>query len=162
MKGGFMEYDRLFRARAWSWAKTTGADQQELYQVAWVAYLRNQTRVDENQYPAAYLFRVADSAILSFLQEQRKEDQVEANLSGDAPVMPDRALEIKQQLAGLSHEARQVVRLLLEGPAEVLGLVGDETPRKIRASIVRHLRQRYSHAKSYAVMREVKEAVACM
>lgn len=73
---------------------------------------------------------------------------------------PRRALMFKETLANLSEEAREVAMIILNGPAEILGLVGNEPPKAIRGAIKNHLRdQGWDWPSIWQAFKELKEVV---
>lgn len=63
--------------------------------------------------------------------------------------------------ADLSDEARYIAEMLISSPAEVLGLVGGETPRQVRGIIRRHLLEDlgWTHPQAWAGMNALKAAL---
>jgi hypothetical protein len=64
-------------------------------------------------------------------------------------------------LHGWAAEARHLVWLVLDAPSEVLGLVGNETPRDLRRKIRQHLRDLgYTHQRVAAAFAMVRASLA--
>ena len=118
-----------------------------------------------------YLYRVLENGLRDFIRKNRRivtlpppEDGQDGIVERDALVQqhtewhPQIALRGKDLVDSLSHEAQQVARILLTAPAEILELVGTESPREVRGRIVEHLREQdWSWPSIWRAFKELKE-----
>ena len=76
--------------------------------------------------------------------------------SGD----PSDSCGFRDLVRALSDEARGVVQILIDGPAEALHIIGTEPPKMIRGAITRFLYRRgLNRPRARAVMDELRSAV---
>ena len=76
---------------------------------------------------------------------------------------PRKRLELKETIDGMSEEAKFVVSVILDCPAEILELDGTEKPKTIRGALVRYLRESgWAWSLIWDTFKEVKTTVARM
>ena len=73
----------------------------------------------------------------------------------------DHCMRLQHLLDSVTEEARYVIEMLLDVPAETLQLLGTEPPKILRGKIVQHLiqKQKIDKNKAYGILREVKVAL---
>ena len=88
------------------------------------------------------------------------------SLPEDADQQPDpcRALMVKEWLAGLPNECREVAMIILNGPAETLGAVDDLLGRKkVLGALRGHLREQgWTWSRIWKTIRAMKREVAAL
>lgn len=124
---------------AWSFHHRTGLEVEDLFQEACFAYYMWAER-DPNYDPrkaafASYAYMCMRSHLCNVVTKCRdtasKDKEYPTQLIILQPA-PDEALAFREQLAGLSEEARFVIRLVFESPNEYLCLTSRGAQAKIR------------------------------
>ena len=156
----YEEVKPVIVARAVSWSETTGWDIGELISVGNWLFMRELHRKKGRFDPKkssikSWMRRRLDQYYCDYTQRLRKStmafvdpetllilEATEAMRPGTALPFKDArwSAEFRETLIGLSEEAQAVAKILIDGPAEALGVLGSEAPRMIRGALRRHLR----------------------
>ena len=151
----------LIYSRARFFAQRTGHDLDELLSEADVVFMNVcRTYKQRNAKFSTYLYKCLTTRLQTFVNKtDLPKEQPEDNLTLSSAHNPRQKLMFKEKIMSLSREARDVAMMLLEGPAEVLGIIGTEPPKMVRGAIQRHLIESgVSHERSWHVLRELQNS----
>ena len=162
----FGDHHNMIREQAHSFNRTTGFDYSELYSQGLVVFM-NAVRKWDGVRKFSTLLGVClrrDFIKLTQRMDQPPDPETREDEISRSPSPADTLLgkeRVEGILAGLSAEARHVVRLMLEGPAEALGILGSEPPRVIRGAVHRYLvhKRGKTHEQSWTVLRELRTKI---
>jgi len=162
----FKDHVNMIRDRAWSFHNTTGLDYDELFSEGLVIFMKAVQAWDGKRKFSTVFYRILNNEFSTFIRKMDACPEMEADTLPARVPNPRQALQWKEKLehflTGLSGEARHVAKLVLNGPAEAIGIIGTEPPRVVRGAIHRYLvRDRgVSHQKAWAVLKELREAMS--
>lgn len=147
-------------------------------------FMRAFEKWDKERPFSTFLFRVLTNGLIDFVRktdvplsverlrielgvpstpddDQDRDVSERTYLPDDKTIHPADSLHRKELLDGLSSDAKYIVRLLLEGPAEFIDILGSEPPKIIRGAIKNHLRDcGWKWADIWASFREIKLMVS--
>lgn len=160
----YKQHEGILRQKALSFSQTTGRNFDDLMSEANWAFLYAVKTWDGKRKFNTWLQVQLRGFLINICRKVRLPEEFDPDLLPAREPDPYRRLcwkeKTEQLLKKLSKEARHVVTLLLEGPSEALGIIGTEPPKVIRGAIHKYLlTQGLTHAKSWEILRELKEAV---
>lgn len=146
----------LIRKIAWSYAKTTGLEFDELFGVAAVGYARAQNEYDpEKTKWSTWAWTTMRRELNSYLvNESRRNAVYDPDPKGGDN--PEKHVEFKEEIGNLSQEAQTVCRTIFSSPAEFLAY----GPKASRGKIKDMLREQgWSWNRIWGSFREIKSLV---
>lgn len=154
---------KMIQKKAWSYQRTSGIDIDELMSEGDMIFMRAIEKWDGKRPFGTFLWTCLDNGFRKFMVkvDVPGDQEILESLSDPEPV-PGSRMMFREIVEGLSKEARDVVTMILNGPAEALDIIGSEPPKMIRGAIQRHLVNDLgmTHRKSWEVINELKEVVA--
>jgi hypothetical protein len=135
----------------------------ELLSVAHIAFLKTERNWKESRGKfSTLLVSIIRNEFKLYIRDMPPlsyEQQVER---ASLKYSPSKAITLEDTVSTLSKEAKHVINLFLDGPAEALGIKGYEPPKIIRSLLKRHLilERGWSHVTYHNAMNEVRQFVA--
>ena len=122
----FKQYEKLIWSRAHSFAKSTGHDVEELHAIGCLAFVDKVGKFNsERGALSTFVYHVVNNAIKEHIKNEQMQNHGELNeLYNHSVVHPkiEREINLKQKIAMLGEEAREVADVLFNCPAEFLEL----------------------------------------
>lgn len=156
----------LVRARARSFAQTTGLPYDELESEALVAFaVALGSYDDEKSSINTWVYKCVENALITWAQNEHVRnfheelvDEIPDRENGPSPFAE---LAFKETIASLSAEAQEIVRIILQAPEEVVGLLEEKKPGAIRSRLRFHMQTAlgWGWHKCWKVTNELKEAM---
>jgi hypothetical protein len=143
----FEKHDLLLHKLSHQCASRCGRPEDEVYGQACYLFMHSLETypVDKPHYKLAqWIACVVRNGLIDWAHKYDLPPDPETlpELTTDIPD-PSKALMVKEWLAGLSGECREVAMIILDGPAEVLGLgTGMIVPKAVRGALRHYLRSR--------------------
>lgn len=122
---------------AWSFAKSTGVDFDDLKSEGTLALIRAIRRYDpDRELHLSTLVQIAvRNAMISYLSHSRKHTPTEAVDVTCRHSSGVQRYEFLDTLSKLGDEAKEVAKIIFEAPCEVLGIAADSSPCTVRVAI---------------------------
>jgi hypothetical protein len=159
----FVKYERLLHKLAWEAASRCGRPERELYAEACFQFMRvTETWDEERGQFGTFLYRCVWNGLAQWGMRNKLVDLGDEQYTPEATtsITPESTLKLKDWLESLSEEARQVVRIILDGPAEVLDLGVDGCKCITRKMLREYLREQgWQWKVIHRVMVELKEGI---
>jgi len=139
------QHNKLLHDLSHKCAFNSGKTEEEVYQQACLLFMEATKSYDPDRNAAfsTYLYRYVKNGLVTWGMHKTNDMPVsDENIPEQMDTAPDprKALMMKEWLAGLSKECREIAGILLNGPAEVLDLVGTESPKAVRGALWNYLR----------------------
>ena len=159
----FTKHEKMLHKLAYQCARRCGREEPEVFQQACLIFMRATSSYNPARAGfGTYLWMMVHNCLIEWA---KRNDLPPEN--GEVPEVthdlnPRRTLELKEWLEELSEECREVAKIILSGPSEVLDLTGQTLcPKAVRGALVRHLRSEGWHwSKVWRTMRKMKTAVS--
>ena len=134
----FADYTKLIHALAWSIHRSTRVDQDDLFGEGALAFVRVDREFDKTRHLkfSTLLTISARNAMLDYaysIKARPLGDAVPLDKAHDEP-SATRFIRVKQMIASLGAEAREVVEIILGAPSDVLGVICSTADGDSRAS----------------------------
>lgn len=158
----FMQYEGIIHDRANSFASTTGISADEFISEGYVIFMESIPKWDGSKASfGTWLYRRLTQGFSTFARKSGVlRDAPDSMPSEYGDENTSRILEFKELVQSLSTEARHVAQIILNGPAEALGIIGATHPRMLRGSLRRHMKkQGCSDTTIRYTFDEIKEAL---
>lgn len=122
---------------AWSFAKSTGAEFDDLKSEGTLALIRAIRKYDPDKgICLSTLVQIAvRNAMISFIALRNKHTPTEPVDVICRHVSDHQRYEFLDTLAKLGDEAKEVMKIVFEAPCEVLGIAADSSPCTVRVAI---------------------------
>lgn len=147
----------MIREQAWSFAKRTGCEFDELFAQGNLIYCQALRTFDSSRNIkfSTWLYIQLRGRLGDYVKEIRDPRTVPIGPENEPaiPATQARAHALSASLSRLSSEAQEVARLLLSSPLE---LFGPEATRPKRMLIRKFLRDRNMSCKASTIMRELR------
>lgn len=161
----FNDHDKMLHALSHRCSRRCGRPEEEVYGQACYEFMRAVSgyRKERGEF-GTYMFQTVKNNLLSWAikNDLPKDPDLLPELVAQTP-SPRRALELKEWLAGLSEECREVARIILDGPAEIMDVAEDAllTRKAVMGALRRYLRKEkgWSWPRIWRVFREMRTAV---
>lgn len=142
----FASHVNMVRERAWAFAKTTRIDWEELYSEASLLFVRAATNYREGGDASFshFAYVVITNGLTNYcakIRETPREIDPDELVSHHGEWNPWIVAKVRDILEHLGPEATVIADIILSAPAEILHLVGWDTPTNVRSKIVTHLRK---------------------
>ena len=116
---------------------------------------------------ATWFYRLLNQSFSKTVRQKHTRRNLEYNFAVRKPVYSGgniwRRIHFRELLDKMTKEARAVAEIILEGPSEVLGLSGCESPKKVRGVLFRYLRKKnWQEREIWGAFREIKEVLEAM
>lgn len=150
--------EKTVYAQAWDWAAKTGKPVDDFIGEGHAVFMRCVKRFDEGKKCGFNWFfhGALRNAFISLALKQDvpghgTADMEQTILEGDEGetvrvpfVTPDPSfhLRLTDWLASLSNEAATVIRLLLDSPTEMMGIVGSDMPKMMSGKVTKTMREK--------------------
>lgn len=160
----YNQYQPLLHKLSHQCASRCGRPEEEVYGQACYLFMQTVTAHDLNKGKlGTYLYARVRNGLVDWGHKMDLPPDPETIPEQATTQTPDKALMFKDWLASLSEECREVVAIILNGPAEVLE-IGTGGCRKITAEMIKtYLRNKgYSYSKVWKTIRELKQQVAAL
>jgi len=162
-------YDKhkgLITSRAQAWKTKTGMFHLDFESEGSMIFMHACRSYDSSQCKfSTYLYNHLNWGFGVFVSKNtggeasREQGEQLADQRGD----PASIFAFKDAILSMSKEARDVVALMLSGPADVLGIVGGETATQIRSKLRRHLLDLgWAHGRVWKAFREITQTVRAL
>jgi len=147
----------LANSLAWSFAKSTQGDFKELQAAAYLALCEAAAALDPSREVklSTLAYHYISNALKNISRDSARHTPTEHHEepSGNVPG-PARLVEFKDSVSSLSPKALEMVKIVLEGPTEILGLPADSSRSKIRAALRKRIGR---HKRSREIFSEIKK-----
>jgi len=167
MTGLYEEHKGILISRA-NYYTTSGHVFDDLLSEANANFVRAFDTWDHERPFKTWLYVCVNSGLLKFIkrnQAPRHEPEFPL-INADTAVTrvnPFREICVREEIQNLSEEAREIVQIIIDGPADTLNIVGGEPPRKIRGLLLAYLRAcGWTWPRIWRAFGEIKVAVAAM
>jgi hypothetical protein len=163
----YQDHEKILWDRAWSFASSTGHPVEDLVSVGRSAFMRAWKGYDPGRGGAfgTLFYQVLNRELARYVGKYRPSER-EAPEEGSLFTNPDPTsrMSVEELLAEVSREAREVLTLLIQAPAEILGVFGWSNPKALRGRVRTYLREErgWTWRKIDEVMREMRKAVASL
>ncbi len=159
----YEQHSNLIRTIAWSWSKRFNRNVDDLIGEGDEAFMRAvRTWNPERGLFKTHLSRCLRGQIIDYLKK--------VDLSPDPDLLPEiewlddgeeNRERMSEWMGTISEEGREIIRILLESPMEVLGIIGSESGRKMRGILKRHLRSEgWTYPSIWRSFKELKREIA--
>jgi len=162
----YKDHFRLIQERAIAFNKTTGFPTDELISEGDVVFMDAVATWDASAAMlSTWLHRKLNQRFFNLTKKEaiftkcdcEQIDFVESHHKEFDPVCTTR---FNDMLGKLSKEAKEVAKIILDGPSEVLDIIGTEPPKILRGILSKHLqKQGWSYAKVLSAFKEIREAL---
>jgi len=157
----YKENVNLIRKRAWHYARKYRFDVEELISEGSSLFMKAVQRYEkrENTKFTSFFWRVLDNGMKDYIKRTPQVIEFKERGVLDPHFNPTEHLMFREKVRQLSHEARHVAMIFLEGPAEALGLIGNEPPRIVRGLVTRYLaKQGVGKNRAYRILKELRQS----
>ncbi len=150
--GLFTKHANIVNKMAHSFNKTTGCDFDDLQSEGNIAMFNAFDKFDEDKgyCLSTLVYRYVSTALLTFSRKQMKhtpicyDDNIYTSHGFAAAGNTEKQgqegkYEFLEGLAGIGEEAKMIAGIVLDSPAEALGIALDSSPTKIRVAIKKHM-----------------------
>jgi len=159
----YKENQRLLHLLSHQAAMRCGRPEEDLFGEACAIFMRATTSFDAERGVTfrTYLWRAVHNGLVAFGKKQDLAPDPEHVPEPITTLTPDRRLMLMEWLDGLSHEAREVALIILNGPAEVMGISLQSLHRLSLDQIKRYLRKDlgWKWVTIWKALRELKQQV---
>ncbi len=140
----------LIRKIAWSYARTTGLEFEELFSVAAIGYTEALNSFDPSKSCfSTWAWINMSHQLNDFLLKQPTDDLIDKK----EPSSPEQEFSFKESIQSLSQEAQQVCKMIFESPAEYIS----HAPKLSRGKIKDELREKgWSWSQIWRSFKEIK------
>jgi RNA polymerase sigma factor (sigma-70 family) len=159
----FDRYQPLLHKLSHQCASRCGRPEDEIYQQACYEFMQATTKFKPGRCEfGTYLYSCVRNGLIMW----GKENDLPIDPPLTEPITtldPSRAMDIKDWLANLSEECREVATLIINGPAEILEF-GSGSLHKISARAIQDylLDKGWGWVKTRKTLHDLKEAVQCL
>lgn len=157
-------YEPLLHKLSHQCASRCGRPEDEVYGQACYLFMQAVTAHDPNKGKlGTFLYSCVRNGLCDWGRKMDLPPDPENIPEQTTTQTPDKALMFKDWLASLSEECREVVAIILNGPAEVLE-IGAGGCRKITTGMIKtYLRnQGWSYTRIWKTVRKLKQQVAAL
>jgi len=168
----YENYVDIIRNRAWSFTRHTGLEYEDLIGEANLRFcIAARTYNPTLGSFTTHLYHVITNGLIKYTKQMNEWNEKTTRLPQEDPnetdsirwefiTQPPNPLWFHDFLSQISKESQAVLYVLFNKPQAVLGLIGSESPRAIRAAISCWLqKQGVSFRKRNDIIREIKNAV---
>lgn len=139
----YKDYEKLIQKISWSWNKTTGMDLETLIAEANVAFVECQKYYNpEKGKFSTLLYHAVESKFKNLLayENQNRHNGIEVELEELAfsSCKQEKRCVFQDTIVNLSHEAHQIISIVLEAPADLLAML--PKPRLSKHQLTKYLR----------------------
>lgn len=161
----FKDHEKMLHALAHRCSRRCGRPEEEVYGQACYEFMRACAGYKKSKGEfGTYMFKTVKNNLITWAvkNDLPKDPELCPELVAPVP-SPRRMLELKEWLGGLSEECREVARIILDGPAEVMEVAEDAllTRKAVMGALRRYLRKEHgwSWPTIWRVFREMRSAV---
>lgn len=163
----FLMHERLIYSLAHAISKSHQCDVEELIGAGHLAFMHAAAKMDRRGTRfSTLLYTATRNAMLTEAKRQNRHRclRLDDVAPEHYPAKPHRTIDPRKHLMerfrAASKEGREVIRILLHVPEELIGCCPGSSPKHIRGTLRRYLRSLgWSHNRIWKTFRELKEAM---